>query len=107
MEQDDQYNERQYQRMLEAIDNYEKGSIGLAKLVGDLMALFRGLEAVTDQWLGSLEDAWWVLEQVYAEVHHEKRNWLSEKETEEVRKALVSLKGKIHDRGGESNRYAN
>jgi len=93
--------------MLGVIEDYEKGKIGLGKLIDDLMALFRGLRAVTDEWLGALEDPWWTLEQLYADVDHEKRNWLSGKETEEVAKALVTLKRKINNRGAESNRYVN
>ena len=60
------YNQRQYKRMLEFLNEYEAERIGLGKLISNLEGLLGSLEGVSDDWRQSFLKTWGVLEDVYS-----------------------------------------
>jgi hypothetical protein len=61
-----EYNQRQYQIMLERIDAFEKGLIDLDTLVDDLEGLLNVLEAVPSSWRQAFLSNWGVVEEARA-----------------------------------------
>lgn len=62
----DEYNQRQYKRMIALIEDYKKGRIGIRQLISDLEALIGVLENVTKNKRDLLLSHWGILEDVYA-----------------------------------------
>jgi hypothetical protein len=61
-----QYDLRQYELMRQRLEAFEKGAIGLRKLIEDLRSLLEALERPSPNWKEDFRSDWWTLEQVYA-----------------------------------------
>src|SRR5215212_2967614 len=60
------YDQRQYNRMLDLLEAYERKHISLGTLIGNLEALLESLERVSANWPNSFLREWGVLEEIYA-----------------------------------------
>lgn len=60
------YNRRQYLRMIDAIDDYEKKNSSLASLVPTLEGLIGALEGISNEQRNELLRRWGALEEVHA-----------------------------------------
>jgi hypothetical protein len=61
------YNKRQLKLMLERIDWFHRGEIGLPALIANLDGLLNALEGVDQRWKQAFLKQWGVLEEVYAD----------------------------------------
>ncbi|HBE32357.1 MAG TPA: hypothetical protein DD990_13765 [Cyanobacteria bacterium UBA11368] len=86
------YNQRQYQRIIEAIEAYEHKRIRLAQLISDLEALVESLENISYEWRSLLLSQWGMLEDVYAYTLDEGRTDLEEEDISLISQALAELK---------------
>jgi hypothetical protein len=107
MRQDDEYNERQYNRMLQVIERYETGRATIATLIDDLYALIRALENVSPDWRRLLVSRWAPLEEVYAMALYRREGRLSEDDREDIASALRDLRDTLKNRGPETNSRLN
>ena len=90
----DDYNQRQYRRMLAAIDIFfhHQGLSTLGEITNDLEALLGAIEVSDPAWAEQFWREWSTLEQVYSFVVTEARRSLSEQEIEWVIESLNKLK---------------
>jgi hypothetical protein len=54
MREDADYNQRQYQRILDRIDLYRSGRMSLPTLIADVEGLISALEGVSHEWRNTL-----------------------------------------------------
>lgn len=107
MRETDDYNERQYKRMLQMIEAYECRQIGVATLIDNVYGLIRALEGVSDEWRSSLLRKWGPLEEVYAVSLHQGKTDLDDCDRKEIEAALADLKEALEKRGPEGGSYTN
>ncbi len=67
------YDNRQYDRMLEQIRNFESKRIDLKHLTNGLESLLCALEEADAAWKSEFQSKWGVLEEVYAVALDQKR----------------------------------
>ena len=58
--------ERQLSLMLDRVERFRQGALGIGSVINDLEALLNELELVSDDWRGEFIDAWGELEIPYA-----------------------------------------
>lgn len=62
----DEYDARQYARMLEQLGLFENHKLDLPELIKNLRALMTAFEEPDDAWIQKFKGEWWTLEQIYA-----------------------------------------
>lgn len=107
MRESDDYNERQYKRMLQTIEAYECRQIGLLTLINNVDGLIRALEGVSDEWRSSLIGKWAPLEVVYAFALEQGKTDLDDRDRKRIEAALADLKEALEKRGPGGVSYAN
>lgn len=61
-----EYDERQYNLMIERIHEFKEGKLYLISLIGDLGGLLDVLMLPTEEWKATFRSYWWDLEVMYA-----------------------------------------
>lgn len=99
-----EYNERQYNLMLEIISDFKKEKIGIKQLILRLKSLFNALESIPETWRNSFNEEWFTLETIYAlaldrqEESLDKKFILTSEEINIINNTLVNLKNLISER---------
>jgi hypothetical protein len=87
-----EYDQRQYQLMLEAVSAFQNGQLKIDALISNLDGLFRALEGHDEAWRKSFFEYWADLEQARAIALFRGRSALDEQETKVVFEAVDRLK---------------
>lgn len=87
-----EYNQRQYQRIIELIHAYEHKQISLGQLIRKLEELFESLENIPLECRQLLLSKWGVLEDVYAYALDEGRTYLEDEDIRLISNALTKIK---------------
>jgi hypothetical protein len=87
-----EFNIRQYKRMLDVIDRFERRQINIAHLITDLESLILALKNVSDDWRNKLLKEWATLEQIYAVALYREKKTLDQQEELDVTNSLSGLK---------------
>ena len=85
------YNNRQYNLMIRALDHYENERIDLGQLVSDLEALNAALVGPAESWLSEFERNWGTLEAIFADVAEGRRSEQWARGQESIKTAVTSL----------------
>src|SRR5436309_3455032 len=93
-----EHDQRQYELMSVAIQQYEDGTINLPSLVSGLEALLASLEAADRGWVERFRSEWWTLEQVYAVALDRGQTELSAEEEAEIGTAIANMRRLLADR---------
>lgn len=96
-----QFEARLYRHIRGALDGYERGEIGLARLVASVEAAVSTLiaEAPDAAWLEGLRTAWSGLEIVYADLLHEGREMLDEADRADVAESIAEIRALLSAHG--------
>jgi hypothetical protein len=98
-----QFEGRLYGHIRSALDGYERGEIGLARLVSSVEAAVSMLisEAPDAAWLEELRTAWSGLEIVYADLLAEDRETLNEVDRADVAESIAEIRALLVAHGAE------
>jgi hypothetical protein len=91
------YDHRQYQLMLEQLDQFESKRIDLNHLVKGLEALLGTLEQVGPKWKSDFQRQWGVLEDVYADALDRRYTELPDSHKKLIANAVDKLKTMVTD----------
>jgi hypothetical protein len=95
MRQDETYNQRQYERMLQTIEAYEKGSITLGRLAINLEGLIQALENISNEQRHILLTHWGTLEDVHSIALDRSTMQRHEEDDRLITAALTALKAEL------------
>src|SRR4051812_47150635 len=88
-------NQRQFRLMLDAVGRYERGEIGLGRLVSDLESLLDALDNLSEEWRDSFLGEWGDLEQVHAVALDRSENQLNDQESRLVGDSLKAIRAMV------------
>ena len=86
------YDSRQYNLIIRALDHYENGRIELGQLVSDLEALNSAMISPAASWLTEFERSWPTLEEVFADVAEGRRSEQWAHAQPSITKSVVRLR---------------
>jgi hypothetical protein len=89
------YDQRQYQRMADCLESFEKAETDLHRLINDLDALRQVLEAADEEWLQKFQDEWIVMELNYARAADKGLSKLPPSDVAEVWQAVDAIKALV------------
>jgi len=87
-----EFDQRQYKMMLDYINAYESGQIGMNLLITNLEALLNFLKETSKDWEEKFYKQWTVLDEFYAFVCYENRKCFNKDESKIVNEALRQMK---------------
>ncbi len=90
-----EYNERQLKLMLEMISDYERGHLGIGKLIANLEALLLCLEDIENPWQQEFTAQCGKLEDAHAMMLDEGRTTPGETDRDTIARALARLRSLI------------
>ncbi len=92
------YNIRQYNRMLQAISDYENQHLTLNSLIANLEGLVGALQEVPVEWTDLFRQKWGLLDDVYAEMVYTEQTQMDGFLAQLVSEALRELKLQIEEK---------
>lgn len=87
-----EYDQRQYRLMLDRLNGFERGIIGIGKLIDDLYALVNVLESAPDSWKRYFLQEWGDLEITRAGALDREQKKFQEHEIQIIRDAVAKMK---------------
>ena len=88
-----EYDERQFNRLLEFIAQYEREQLSLSMLVGNIEGLLGSIQGISTAQRNELVRRWGILDEVLALCLDEGERGLRHDEADLVHRALVELRG--------------
>jgi len=95
MRQDEAYNQRQYERMLQAIEAYEKDRITFGRLTIDLEGLIQALENIPNAQRHILLTHWGTLEDVRSLALSRSTTQFDDEDNRLITATLTALKAEL------------
>ncbi len=86
-----EYDMRQYNIMLNIIEEYKENKKSLKQLIDNLDGLLNALENAEQKWKDEFHNEWWNLEQVYAVNNYRGKGFYSEEESKIINESIDNL----------------